>query len=120
MRSLAAFSGFMVLFVVLWDAFETIILPRRVTRKFRLTRLYYRSTWSVWKFIVCLMKDRKQRETFLGFYGPISLLVLVAVWAIGLVFSFGLLQYGAGSAVNVTGLTPSLYTDLYLSGTTFF
>src|SRR5580704_15629727 len=113
-------AGVTVFLVVLWDAFEAIILPRRVTRKFRLTRVYYRSTWGVWKFIVCLMQDRKQRETFLGFYGPISLIVLVAVWAIGLVFSFGLMQYGAGSAVNVTGLTPSLSTDLYLSGTTFF
>jgi hypothetical protein len=112
--------GVALFLVMLWDAFEAIILPRRVTRKFRLTRVYYRSTWGIWKFIVCLMKDRKARETFLGFYGPISLIVLIAVWAIGLVISFGLMQYGAGSAVNVTGLTPSLYTDLYLSGTTFF
>jgi hypothetical protein len=113
-------AGVIVFLVVLWDAFEAIILPRRVTRKFRLTRVYYRSTWGIWRFIVCLMKDRKQQETFLGFYGPISLIALIAVWAIGLVISFGLMQYGAGSAVNVTGLTPSLYTDLYLSGTTFF
>jgi hypothetical protein len=113
-------AGIVVFLVVLWDAFEAIILPRRVTRKFRLTRVYYRSTWGMWRFIVCLMKDRKQRETFLGFYGPISLIALVAVWAIGLVLSFGLMQYGAGSAVNVAGLTPGLSTDLYLSGTTFF
>lgn len=112
--------GCLVFLVVLWDAFEAIILPRRVTRKFRLTRLYYRITWGTWKFIVCLMKDKKQRETFLGFYGPISLVALVAVWAVGLVISFGLMQYGAGSAVSVTGLTPGLYTDMYLSGTTFF
>src|ERR1700730_10077961 len=113
-------AGVAVFVIVLWDAFEAIILPRRVTRKFRLARVYYRSTWAIWKFVVCLMKDRKQRETFLGFYGPISLIALIAVWAIGLVISFGLMQYGAGSAVNVTGLTPSLYTDLYLSGTTLF
>jgi hypothetical protein len=113
-------AGVAVFLIVLWDAFEAIILPRRVTRKFRLTRVYYRSTWAIWKFVVCLMQDRKRRETFLGFYGPISLIALVAVWAIGLVISFGMMQYGAGSALNVAGLTPSLYTDLYLSGTTFF
>jgi len=56
----------------------------------------------------------------LGFYGPLSLLVLVAVWAVGLVLGFGLMQYGAGSAVVVTGSQPGFLTDIYLSGTTFF
>jgi Ion channel len=36
------------------------------------------------------------------------------------VFGFGLMQYGAGSAVNVTGGHPGFTTDVYLSGTTFF
>src|SRR5260370_31111571 len=30
------------------------------------------------------------------------------------------MQYGAGSAVVMTGAQPSFLTDLYLSGTTFF
>jgi ion channel len=112
--------GAVVFLVVAWDAFEAIILPRRVTRKFRLTRFYYRFTWRTWKICARMMSSPKARESFLGFYGPISLLFLIGVWAIGLVFSFGLMQYGAGSAVNVAGLTPGFFTDLYLSGTTFF
>ena len=112
--------GVVVFLVVAWDAFEAIILPRRVTRKFRLTRFYYKFTWTTWKIYADLLKARKARETFLGYFGPISLLFLVGVWAIGLVFSFGLMQYGAGSAVNVTAQSPGLLTDLYLSGTTFF
>jgi Ion channel len=44
----------------------------------------------------------------------------VAVWAVGLVLAFGLMQYGAGSSVNVTGGPPGFTTDIYLSGTTFF
>jgi len=27
--------------MVLWETFETIVLPRRVTRQFRLTRFFY-------------------------------------------------------------------------------
>lgn len=114
-------AGVAVFLVVLWDAFEAIILPRRVTRKFRLTRFYYLFTWKTWKLYARLIHSRKYRDTFLGFYGPISLLFLIGVWAVGLVFAFGLMQYGAGSAVNLTGGSgSSLYTDLYLSGTTFF
>src|SRR5208283_1477166 len=96
-------AGIVVFLVVAWDAFEAIILPRRVTRKFRLTRFYYLFSWSMWKAIARLHSSHKLRETFLGFYGPISLLALVGVWAIGLVIAFGMMQYGAGSAVNVSG-----------------
>ncbi len=113
-------AGVVMFLVVAWDAFEAIILPRRVTRKFRLTRFYFRSTWSVWKAVARTFSSRKRRESFLGFYGPISLLFLIGVWAIGLILSFGMMQYGAGSAVSLTGQTPSLHTDIYLSGTTFF
>ena len=113
-------AGVAIFLIVIWDAFEAIILPRRVTRRFRLTRLFYRSTWRIWKFCACLIPDRKTSETLLGIYGPISLLMLLAVWAVGLVFGFGLMHYGAGSAVNVAGMQPGFWTDTYLSGTTFF
>ena len=113
-------AGILIFLIVSWDAFEAIILPRRVTRKIRLTRIYYQFTWITWKFYASLIPSKKRRESFLGFYGPISLLFLIAVWAVGLIMSFAMMQYGAGSAVNLSGGTPSFYTDLYLSGTTFF
>lgn len=113
-------AGVAIFLIVIWDAFEAIILPRRVTRRFRLARLFYKTTWTTWRFIINLIPSRKTRETLLGFFGPISLLVLVGVWAVGLVLSFGLMQYGAGSAVVTTGAEPSFLTDIYLSGTTFF
>ena len=113
-------TGIVIFFVVVWDAFESIILPRRVTRQFRLTRFFYRVTWTIAKFVANLFSSRKTREMLLGFFGPSSLLLLLAVWAVGLVLGFGLMQYGAGSAVNITGGQPGFMTDFYLSGTTFF
>src|ERR1700757_4086827 len=103
MHTLADLASIVLILIVLGDAFEGIILPRRVTRKFRLARLFYRSTWIAWKFVMCFIPKPKTREAMLGFYGPLSLLVLVGVWAVGLVFGFGLMQYGAGSAVVTTG-----------------
>jgi hypothetical protein len=117
----AAFiAGVMIFLIVVWDAFEAIILPRRVTRKFRLTRIFFKYTWKVWKLFTRLVNSKKESEALLGFYGPLSLLVLVGVWAVGLVLGFGLMQYGAGSAVVITGGQPGFTTDIYLSGTTFF
>src|ERR1700722_16514117 len=116
----AFIAGVAIFLIVLWVACEAVILPRRMTRKFRLARLFYRSTWTVWRFATALVSSRKTRESLLGFYGPLSLLVLVGVWAVGLVLGFGLMQYGAGSAVVMTGSESSFLTDIYLSGTTFF
>jgi Ion channel len=113
-------AGLIIFLVVLWDAFEAIILPRRVTRRLRLTRIYYKKFWRIWKFVTGLLRSRKRREASLGYFGPISLLVLVGVWALGLVLGFGMMQYGAGSAVNILGEKPGFWTDVYLSGTTFF
>jgi Ion channel len=113
-------AGVTIFLIVLWDAFEAIILPRRVTRRFRLARLFYKTTWTAWRFLAGIVPSRKTRETLLGFYGPLSLLVLVGVWAVGLVLSFGLMQYGAGSAVSAAGARAGFATDIYLSGTTFF
>lgn len=113
-------AGVAIFLIVVWDAFEAIILPRRVTRRFRLTRVFYKFTWKNWKLATGIIPSRKKRETLLSFYGPLSLLALVGVWALGLVLGFGLMQYGAGSAVNMNGGQPGFATDIYLSGTTFF
>ncbi|MGB6716719.1 MAG: potassium channel family protein, partial [Candidatus Acidiferrales bacterium] len=114
--------GVALLAVILWDVFETIILPRRVTRRFRLARMFYRSTWRPWRFVACLLQRRKNlRESFLAYYGPLSLLALFVVWAVGLIFAFTILQYAAGSAINLApNQKPGFWSDLYMSGTTFF
>ena len=113
-------AGLALALVILLEAFEAIILPRRVTRKVRVTRLFYRSTWAIWKFIAGKVSNRKLREALLGGYGPISLLLLIAIWASGLVLGFAIMQYGAGSAVSVHEGPAGFPLDVYLSATTFF
>src|SRR5262245_66510047 len=99
-------AGVVVALIVIWDAFEAIILPRRVTRKIRLARFYYIFSWITWRFCARFIRSTKGRESFLGYYGPISLLVLIGVWATVLVLSFAMMQYGDGSAVNLNGAAP--------------
>ena len=118
MRIVVAIVGLLLVVTVLWDAFETIILPRRVSRQFRLTRLFYRYTWMAWSYAA--RRGKRRRDTYLSLYGPLSLLVLLGVWAIGLILGFGILQWGCGSHVLTTDGTRSFGTDVYASGTTFF
>jgi hypothetical protein len=113
-----AIAGIVIIITVLWDAFETIILPRRVARWFRLTRMFYLSTWTPYRAAARHIRAKKQRETFLSFFGPLSLLLLFVLWAALLIFGFGLLYYAA--ATNRDTALYSLRTCTYMSGTTFF
>jgi len=105
---------------VLWDAFEAIVLPRRVTRRWRLARLFYRLTWTLWSAVARRIVSRVRRESLLGVYGPLSLLFLLGLWAGSLVLGFGALHWSLGTTMNTPGESPSFGTYLYVSGTTFF
>ena len=120
MRLLVGTLGLILLLATLWDAFETIILPRRVTRSFRLVRVFYQVTWKVWVLIGRIFRSHKSRETHLSYYGPLSILMLFATWAVLLILTFALLHWAAGSAITMSGTPSTFRTDLYMSGTTFF
>jgi Ion channel len=112
--------GAILILVILQDAFEAIVLPRRVARRVRLTRLFYLATWVPWSLLTRGIKKRKRRDAFLGLFGPLSLLVLLGVWATGLVFGFAMIHWAAGSSVISPDSGSGFGIDLYLSGTTFF
>ncbi len=105
---------------VLWDGFETVVLPRTVSRRLQLARVYFRTTWRLWARAGRLFHADHRRERFLAVYGPFSLVGLVGVWALGLVIGFGGLHWSAGSNLRPLGANPRVIDDLYMSGTTFF
>jgi voltage-gated potassium channel Kch len=120
MAILSAAVGSALILIVLGDAFETIILPRRVTRQVSFARIYYRLTWLSWARMVRSLFAGKRQATYLSFYGPLSLIVLLMLWATGLIIGFGLVHWGSGSIIKSPYGAVSFGTYLYLSGTTFF
>ncbi|HEY6251987.1 MAG TPA: potassium channel family protein [Candidatus Angelobacter sp.] len=115
--ALAITTGAILVFAVLWETFETIVLPRRVTRHFRMTRLFYRSSWKPWAMMAS-HRPAKKRDSLLSYYGPISLLLLLGLWALGLMLGFALIHYGAHTQL-VGAVFPNRFgNDLYVSGTT--
>jgi hypothetical protein len=119
-KILLAFPGVALILLVLWDAFETVVLPRRVTRKFRLTRLFYRCTWMIWSAIIRRIAKGRRQETYLSYYGPMSLIFLLTIWAAGVIFGFALVLWAEGFPLRAPEGVPAFATYLYLSGTTFF
>ena len=113
-------AGIACLFAVLLDAFQTIILPRRASGRFRLTRIFYIVTWKPWVFFATRLRDVRKRESAFSYYGPLSLIFLLVVWASAMVVGFELIFYALGSPFNDSSQGPGFRSDLYVSGTTIF
>jgi len=120
MHVVAIIAGVVIVLSVLLDAFETVVLPRRVRRQFRITSWFYRNTWRRWARLTAHIKSQTRRESFFGYFGPLSLIVLLALWACGLIFGFALLQYGSGEHLLTGNLKINFRLLLYHSGETFF
>ena len=126
MNLLILAGGLLLIAWVLWDAFETILLTRRVPARLRISRFVLNWLWIAWAAIGRRIRTRGRRETFLSFYALLSILGLLIVWAKGLIVGFAMLHWaegshlagviGTGGGVGVAGFAA----DLYMSGTTFF
>lgn len=106
--------------LILVDGFESIILPRRIGRRFRPARLFYIYTWKPWSALARRMTTKRRRETFLGLFGPSSMLGLLTFWALGLVVSFALLQWAMEVPLRGADGPNVLLDYFYMSGVTFF
>jgi hypothetical protein len=120
LRLLAVLPAVAMIASALLDAFETIIQPRRVTRRVRFARFYYRATWGFFRHVALSMKPGKRREALLAAFGPMSLLGLFIGWVIILILGFGLLDWSLHLGLHGSANGSSLWTYLYFSGITFF
>ena len=119
MHVAAFFFGLALLLNTVWEAFETIILPRTVTRSNRVARLLYVYSWRFWTFVARQQKTEARTESLLGYYGPMSLPLLLGFWTVSLVLSFALIQWGLSIPINSVG-KAGLGTYFYFSGITLF
>ena len=120
MRIVTLIVGILCIFAVLLDAFQTIILPRRASGRFRLTRLFFIATWKPWVFVTNRFHDPRKRESSFSYYGPMSLIFLLVMWASVMVVGFALIFHALGSPFNDASQSPGFLSDLYVSGTTIF
>lgn len=116
----AGVAGLALVALILWDAFETVVLPRRVARRIRLARLYYRTLWRAWLFVAAKLRSARRRESYLSLFGPLSLIFLLATWAAGLVVGFALVHFAVGLPAPASGQPAGFGTALYFSGSTLF
>src|SRR6516162_5380516 len=110
--------GFALVAIVLADAFQTVIVARHGPKIPAITRIFYRVSWSLFAAAAARIPSKRRRETFLGVYGPLSLLMLLGLWALGFIIAFAILQWSVG--LKLDGAYSSFANDLYFSAGSFF
>ena len=79
-----------------------------------------------WTVFAGRMRDERAREQVYSAYGPLSLLLLLFLWAMLLILGFALFYFALGTPfTDVMGVQTAaglsrFRTDLYVSGTTLF
>jgi len=116
MVAVAALSILLVL-GILSETFEVMLLPHRIPRRVHMVRIFFRLTWWIWSGLSVLRRPGRSRQSYLAVYGPLSMVLLIITWAIGLILGFGLLQWAVHAQLEPR---PNLASQLYTSGLTFF
>jgi hypothetical protein len=113
----------LALILILWvliDAFEAMLLPRRIAFQFRFARLFYIYSWKPWSFLAKRMRPGKWRTAFLSSFGPLSVLLLISAWALGLILGFAVVHWSLGTELR-SQVNEAVFSGyLYFSGVTFF
>lgn len=119
MHSFALLLGAVLVLATLIDAFEVVLLPRPVRRRVRLNRYFFKCTWNLWARCADLWPPGRRREDFIGVYGPLSMVMLFALWAASLIVGFGLMQWALQRLVAGAG-AGALVDQVIISGDAFF
>src|ERR1700683_2122087 len=87
--------GAILILLVVNDIFQSVIVPRAVGKRFRISFLIYRCLWMLWPRLASLFYGAKEedREDFLALFAPFTLVVLLLVWTICSILGYGLLAW---------------------------
>lgn len=115
----AAILGVICIIVIAFDTFETVVLPRRVVRKVRVAKIFYRVSWACWAIPGRRLRSGNRREYYLSIYGPLSLIALLFMWAALFILGFASLAWGLNLPMQAPEKVMGYGGYLYMSGTTF-
>jgi hypothetical protein len=116
----AAVAGTALILLMLWEAFATIVLTRRLVRRINLTRAQLRLSWIVWKAAAGIFLPKRFRQAWLSIFVQLFTLIMLVTWAVGLILGFALIHWGTGPAILGPDGVSGFATDLYFSGSSFF
>jgi hypothetical protein len=115
---LSVVFGIALIAYALSDLFQSVIVPRAVGRRWRLTFIVWRNMWRMWPGLAWTLYKTNEdgREDFLAMFAPFTLIVLLVAWTATLIAGYAFIFWGLRA-----GLTPAVHTlgqAAYYSGIT--
>jgi hypothetical protein len=113
-----ALLGLLFVAAVLWDVFQTVVVPRPSPGRFRIARNLTRRTWHMTRAIALRVSDARRRDGLIGAYAPFSVLLLLVIWVVTLLVGYGLLFFALRDELQPA---PTTLTEaIYVAGTALF
>ena len=100
MRILVGVLGALLIALMLSEFFVAFLLPRRVKRDPRIARGVYEAVWKPWRWVAHRFSP-VTADAVLGYYGPLALLLELAVWVFGLIVGYACLQWAVGGGFSL-------------------
>ncbi|MBV8155120.1 MAG: two pore domain potassium channel family protein [Candidatus Eremiobacteraeota bacterium] len=99
------------------DVFQSVIVPRAVGKRWRVSFVVWRGIWRLWPDLAWKLYPRNDsgREDFLAVFAPFTLVLLLGIWASLIIVGYGFIFWGLRG-----GLAPpvhSLGEAIYFAGT---
>jgi hypothetical protein len=116
LQVLSLIFGLLLVAIVFYDLFQTVVLPRPAVRKVQLGTVIVRPLWLAWRWIGRRGSQAEASEARLGAFGPIALLILFALWALALILGYGLVIDGL--AEQFRPAPQDFATSIYISSST--
>jgi hypothetical protein len=109
-------AGLVIIAIVFYDLFQTVVLPRPAVGRVQLARSVVRPMWLMWRWISQRTSRLERSESRLAAFAPVALLTLFFIWAVSLVVGYGLILDGL--AEQIRPAPPDLITSIYISAST--
>jgi hypothetical protein len=108
--------GLLLVVLVVWDVFETIIVPRPTPGWFRIGRYLVRGSWRAVRTVAGSGAERgPTRERLLGLFAPAATILLLVAWLTSLIVGFGLILFSLRD--ELVPMPTNLGTAMYFAAT---
>jgi hypothetical protein len=104
---------------VCWDAFCGVVLPWAVAPRWTLSGRFTLWCWRLWTSAGRRIVPPGLRLNFLSAYGPLVVILLLALWGGLMILAFALIYHGLGPRFQAPSGPVGFGTLLYMSGSTF-
>ncbi len=111
----AGLLGLFLIWIALRDVFQSVVLPRAVDRRLRISAYLVRFLWRIWPQMSWRISDDDKREDFLATFAPFVLISILAAWVLTLIVGYGFIFYALRSHLQPQPV--SFLSSLYFAGT---